>query len=207
MFFPAVGFGGSRFLPLARRGGLLWRVFVSLVPSPAFAFGFPGVRRRSPVVFVGCCLGADAAVLCLAVFVGFRVRLFAAFGRCAGSGPFSAARLVRSFPARCGVGSSVSWWAGGRGSLASRLRGRSLALVAALPAGSLFVGFLGPRRSVGTVLSCRAAAARGLVVVVFPVGGVSAAVLPSLGAGCWRPVGGSAVWSRGFVWCPGVSSL
>lgn len=196
-----VGFGGSRSLPsVGASGGLVARVVASLS-----SLARPGA---SVSVFVGCCSGADAAVLSAALPwsvsapPGFAaVRVFAAFGPGGvGSWRCSAVPLVLSAASapRC----LVRWWAGGGASvpLVARLRARSRALASALPVGSsAFVAFFGPGSSRGTAGSCRAAVARGVPVFAFPVGRSS---LPSLGAGSWVAVGGSGVWASAFRWVP-----
>lgn len=195
-----VGFGGSRGLPsVAAPGGLVWSVLSSVLAAGG------SVR-------VGCCVGADAAVLSSVSGVGFSpssVSVFAAFGR-SGSGAWSgsARSLVLS---AAGAGVSVAWWAGGGSSvpLGGRLAGRTRALVGSLPVGSsAFVAFFGPGRSVGTVGACRSAVSRGVPVWAFCVG---RSAPPPLGRasgglgvpGRWVPSGvSSGVWARAWRWVP-----
>jgi hypothetical protein len=144
---------------------------------------------------VGCCSGADAALL--ATVSPPRVRCFAAFGACGmGSGEFSAVAAVSAF---AGSGGSVQWWAGGSVfvPLRVRLARRTRAVVAAANVGLLV--FLGSPNSHGSLLACQCAVARDLPVVAFPVG-FCGALLPSLGAGSWVAVGGAGVWSSAFLW-------
>lgn len=167
---PVVALAGSRSLP-AGGGGLVARVARGLV-----AAGF----RLS----VGCCVGADAAVLsaglppsALAVFVAFSS---GGVGSCS----LSAVPAVLSAAA---AGVAVSWLAGGPLSvpLARRLAARSAAVVAAASAGC--VVFFGSPSSAGSALVCRLAVARGLPLVAFPLG-FPPVSLPLPAAGAWAPV-------------------
>lgn len=202
-----VGFSGSRSLPSeGAPGGLLAQVVAQ-------------VREQCHRVSVGCCVGADAAVM-RAVLPTLRssrsgdpqLLVFAAFGvGGAGSCSLSAVGPVGSVAALsvspghgCVAGARVRWWAGGSASvpLARRLSGRTRAFVASVaagPPGSCLVSFLAPR-SRGTLFSVSLALRAGLPVAVFPVGG---AVLPSslrgFGPVVWSPAASSGLWSRAFV--------
>ncbi len=150
-------------------------------------------------VAVGCCVGVDAAVISsvLKADQASSLAIFAAFGQSGrGSCSLSAVGLVSRAAA---AGSAVSWWAGGRGSLVYRLRGRSLAVAAS---GSELVAFVAPG-SRGSWLAVRAAVSAGVPVVVFPVGSFA---LPSLGAGRWV-VAGAGVWAQGFRWVSDQAEL
>jgi len=144
---------------------------------------------------VGCCSGADAALL--ATVSPSRVRCFAAFGSGGvGSGQFSAVAAVSAFS---GSGGFVQWWAGGSVfvPLRVRLARRTRAVVGAASVGLLV--FFGSPNSRGSLLACQCAVLRGLPVVAFPCG-FSGALLPSLGSGSWVAVGGTGVWSSAFLW-------
>jgi hypothetical protein len=109
---------------------------------PASGFGLvvqvlSGVAGAGGSLVVGCCSGADAAVL--SMVPGFvppsLVRCLCAFGPGGvGSGPASAVAKVSAFASS---GGSVQWWAGGPVSvpLHARLAGRTRAVVAAANAG------------------------------------------------------------------------
>jgi len=202
-----VGFAGSRGLPSsAAAGGLVSRLVASVLAAGCS-------------VAVGCCSGADAAVLSAVLasprFSPSSLSVFSAFGPGGrGSWRFSAVSLVLR-AARLGV--AVSWWAGGVSSrsLVSRLRGRSRALVASLAAspGSRFVVLVsgGPGASRGSWAAARAALRSGVPVVVFPVG----CSLPSPSfLARWSgfpglsvaPAAASGVWSRGWLLSPPASS-
>ena len=204
---PVVGFFGSRRLPASAS-----RLVASVVGSVVAA------GRR---VAVGCALGGDALALAAALPLLCSVSsssapslfVFAAFGPGGvGSWRWSAVGLV-SLASRFGApGSgvwrpvSVSWWAGGRGSLRSRLRGRSAALVRFVARGgpgSGLVGFVsgGWSASPGSWSSVRLALAAGLPVVVFPRGcSVSCfpSFFPGVGRVRWVPAASSGVWASGF---------
>jgi hypothetical protein len=144
---------------------------------------------------VGCCSGADAAVL--SAVPGFippsLVRCLCAFGSGGiASGPASAVAQVSAF---AGSGGAVQWWAGGPASVPLRVRlaARTRAVIAAADSG-LVVFFASPS-SRGSLLACRCAVSRGLPVVAFPVG-FPCSNLPSLGAGSWVPFGSFG----GFKW-------
>lgn len=183
-----VAVAGSRALP-ASGSALVARVVSDLAAGGAS-------------LVVGCCTGADAALLSLVpgAVPPSLVRCLCAFGAGgAGSGLFSAVASVSAF---AGSGGSVSWWAGGVAAvpLHVRLSARTRAVVAAASVG--LVVFFGSRRSRGSLLACRCAVARGLPVLAFPVG-FAGSGLPLLGAGAWVPVGGLG----GFVWVSGQAVL
>lgn len=159
---------------------------------------------------VGCCRGADAAVLrSVPVLVPpSRVLCLAAFGPV--SPPWPAARYsapgawsgsaVPEVARFMLAGGSVSWWAGGPSvPLRSRLAARTRAVVAEASAG--LVVFFGSPDSRGSLLAARCAVSRGLPVVAFSVG-FPAADLPAIGAGAWIPCNRPGVWSVGFRWAP-----
>ncbi len=179
-----VAFAGSRSLGAA---------FAPLVSS---AVG--SVLRSGRSVSVGCCVGADVAVLSALCAASPRSGLcFAAFGAGGvGSCSLSAVSAVSGFAA---AGGSVSWWSGGGSSVALpvRLSARTSAVVAAASV-SCVVFFSSPA-SVGSLLACRLAVGRGLPVFAFPCG-FAGSLLPSLGAGSWVCVGGSGVWAGSFRW-------
>jgi len=179
-----VAFAGSRSLGAA---------FAPLVGS---AVG--SVLRSGRSVSVGCCVGADAAVLSALCAASPRSgSCFAAFGSGGvGSCALSAVGAVSSFAA---AGGSVSWWAGGAASVAlpARLSARTGAVVAAASVSAVL--FFSSPASVGSLLAARLAAERGLPVFAFPCG-FCGSLLPSLGAGSWVCVGGSGVWSLSFRW-------
>lgn len=144
---------------------------------------------------VGCCSGADAALLSAVPgsVPPSLVRCLAAFGAGGiGSGSSSAVGAVSSF---AGAGGSVQWWAGGPASvpLRGRLADRTRAVIASADA-ALVVFFASPS-SHGSLLACRCAVSRGLPLVAFPVG-FSGLGLPILGAGSWVPFGSLG----GFKW-------
>ena len=210
-----VGFAGSRSLPsVSAPGGLVSRVVGSVVAS-----GHP--------VAVGCCVGADAAVLSARLRLGFpssssghqlvlfsvggpasggsfvsRLASLSGFWRGSALGHVRAAAALSVSPGHgCVAPVSVRWWAGGAASvpLGRRLPRRSRALVSELArSGGVLVAFVGPGRSVGTAGTVRAAWAAGVPVFVFPVG-CSASVLPPVSGARWVRCSGSAgVWSRAF---------
>lgn len=195
-------------------------VQLALFPSsgnPVWAFG--GSRSLSPegeslasaaaaallasgaVLVTGCCTGADAAALSVAVANGLasRVSVLAAFGPLgpaglcpAGAGSNSAVASVRA--AVC-AGAAYQPWAGGPGSvpLSARLAARTRAVAAAASAGAVVVLASGSR---GSLILARAVARRGLPVVVLPVCGAG---LPDLGAGRWLPASGGFGLLGGFA--------
>lgn len=176
-----VAVAGSRALP-ASGSALVVRVVADLAAS-----GFPLV--------VGCCTGADAAVLsAVPCFVppSF-VRCFAAFGvdgvgACGSSAVVAVARFASA-------GGAVVWWAGGSSAeaLPVRLAARTKAVVFSASAG-LVVFFASPS-SRGSLLACRLAVGRGLPVVAFPLG-FSPDRLPVFGSGSWVNFGNLG----GFKW-------
>jgi len=147
-------------------------------------------------VAVGCCVGADAAVLTSALAP--RLLVFAAFGP-GGSGACSLS-AVSAVAHAAAAGAVVRWWAGGGPSvpLRARLAARTRSVVAAASAGLLL--FPASPSSRGSWLAARLAVARGLPVVAVPLG-FPPASLPSLGAGQWVPsplVPGGWRWLGGF---------
>ena len=198
------------------------------LPFPRGVVAVAGSRRLSPEasalvaqvarelvasgcsLVVGCCVGADSAVLSSvpgalgAALPGRAVRVLCAFGPGgAGAGPASAVRAVLAAEAS---GVPVRWWAGGGLSvpLVARLARRTRAVVAEASAG--LVLFPASPSSRGSWLAAAAAVARGLPVVVFPVGFCSAE-LPALRVGRWVPVGGAGVWDSAWRWVPGQIAL
>lgn len=176
-----VAVAGSRVLP-ASGSALVIRVASDLA-------------ARGASFVVGCCSGADAAVLSAVpgLIPPSLVRCLAAFGSGgSGAGPASAVAQVSAFAV---AGGPVQWWAGGSASVALRVRlaARTRAVVAAAGAG-LVVFFASPS-SRGSLLACRCAVARGLPVVAFSIG-FFGSKLPPLGAGSWVPFGSFG----GFKW-------
>ena len=176
-----VAVAGSRVLP-ASGSALVVRVASDLAAGGAS-------------FVVGCCSGADAALLSAVPcsVPPSLVRCLSAFGAGGiGSGPSSAVGAVSAFG---GAGGSVQWWAGGPDSalLRVRLADRTRAVIASADIG-LVVFFSSPS-SRGSFLACRCAVAKGLPVVAFPIG-FSGLNLPILGAGSWVPFGslGSFKW-------------
>lgn len=143
-----------------------------------------GALGRGSSVAVGCCVGADASVVSAVVGAGAssRLRVFSAFGL-GGRGSVSVS-AVGAVVSAFSSGALVSWWAGGRGSVSSRLRGRSLSLVRFLASsGGSLVCFLGSVSSRGSLLAVRAAVRAGVPVFVWVCGSFS--VPPSVGSGRW----------------------
>jgi hypothetical protein len=176
-----VAFAGSR--QISKDGA-------AVVAGVARAFAESG---RSLVI--GCCRGADAAVLS-AVPASF-VRVFSAFGPAGeGAGPMSAVAPVLSFAA---AGGAVVWWAGGGSSLplSARLARRTRAVVACASAG--LVLFPSSPHSRGSWLAAQLAVARGLPVVAFPLG-FAPSLLPLLGAGGWSRVARAGVFGGAWRW-------
>lgn len=186
-----VGFAGSRVLPsVAAPGGLVARVVASLPAGCS--------------VSVGCSVGADAACLRAALVRGLPVSVFSAFGP-SGRGSFRGSARALVLGAAASGRASVSWWAGGRGSLRSRLVARTRAFASSLGPGSVLVAFFaGPSPSRGSSLACRVALSSGASVFAFPVSG-GVAALPSLGRGRWVAACSSGVWALGFRWVPASS--
>jgi hypothetical protein len=168
---------GSRSLPAGGAGAI----------ASALAGLPPGSR-----VAVGCCVGADAAVL--AALPASRLAVFAAFGP-GGAGACSLS-AVGPVALAASAGASVSWWAGGGPAvpLYARLAARTRAVVAAASSGLLL--FPASPSSRGSWLAARLAVARGLAVVVVPLS-FSASALPPLGPRAWAPsplVAGAWQW-------------
>lgn len=164
--------------------------------APLVASVVRSVVGSGRVVAVGCCVGADSAVLGSGVPAS-SVLCFAAFGRGGvGSCSLSAVSAVSAFAA---AGGSVSWWSGGGSSVAlpARLSARTAAVVGAASV-SCVVFFSSPS-SRGSLLAASLAVGRGLPVFAFPCG-FSGSALPSLGCGSWVAVGGSGVWSGAWRW-------
>lgn len=189
--FSAVGFAGSR-SRVSPDGAY---DLVSRVVSSALVAGLP--------LSVGCCCGFDAAVIsswiARAPCPRSPLAVFAAFGPL-GAGTLNSSSVFVE-RAACWPGASVSWWSGGGPDVAprDRLRARSSALVASLPASAAFVCFFGPGVPRGSRRSSRLAAARGLAVFGFAVGRSSP--LPVLvPGGRWVAVAGPGVWSSAFRW-------
>lgn len=151
---------------------------------------------------VGCCRGADAAVL--SAVPASRVRVLCAFGPAGvGAGPASAVGPVLAFASS---GGAVAWWAGGGPSvpLFARLARRTRAVVLSTSSGLLL--FPSSPESRGSWLAAELAMARGLPVVVVPLG-FSASLLPSLGAGGWARVNVSGVFGGAWSWVAGQGVL
>lgn len=205
------------------------------LPFPAGVVAVAGSRRLPPEasalvsavtrelvaggcsLVVGCCAGADAAVLAALTgaggcAAGAPLRVLAAFGPVSPPWPaahYTAPGASRDHSAVAAVanallaGADVRWWAGGGPSvpLRARLVARTRAVVAeasalvVFPASPAVVGS-------GSWLAVSAAVERSLPVVAFPLG-FPAVSLPSLGAGTWVPVGGAGVWSGAWRWAPG----
>jgi len=142
------------------------------------------LAARGSSFMVGCCSGADAALLSAVPgsIPPSMVRCFAAFdSNGLGVAPSSAVDQVSSFSS---AGGSVSWLAGGSVSLPLwvRLANRTKQVINSANAG-LLVFFSSPR-SRGSLLACRCAISRGIPIVAFPIG-FSSSELPVLGAGNW----------------------
>jgi hypothetical protein len=129
---------GSRSLPAGGAGAI----------ASALAGLPPGSR-----VAVGCCVGADAAVL--AALPASRLAVFAAFGP-GGAGACSLS-AVGPVALAASAGASVSWWAGGGPAvpLYARLAARTRAVVAAASSGLLlFPASPSSRGSCGARAGC-----------------------------------------------------
>lgn len=151
---------------------------------------------------VGCCRGADAAAVS-AVPVS-SVRVLCAFGPAGeGAGPTSSVGPVLAFAAS---GGEVAWWAGGGASvpLFARLARRTRAVVSSASSGLML--FPSSPVSRGSWLASELAAARGLPVVVFPLG-FSPSLLPALGVGRWVRVSGVGVFGNAWCWVGGQGAL
>ena len=189
-----VALGGSRQLPLW--GALLVEAVVS------------HLLGRGHYLAVGCCVGADQVAL--GACPPQRVRVLAAFGPVsppfeAPSGRYSApgswrSSAVGAVAAHLLAGGAVSWWAGGgpQVALRQRLASRSAALAKLATAGA--VVFVSSPHSRGSFLLAGRAAARGLPVVVFPLG-FPAEELPPLSpqGGSWV-LAGQGLWGLGWRW-------
>lgn len=169
---------------------------------------------------VGCCRGADEAVLRAAVAASAaeRVRVLCAFGELpAPPRPAAAAPGTCAHSAVCAValaaaaGARVQPWAGGGAGvpLAARLSRRTRAVAAAATAGALV---LLRRDSAGSLLLARAVAERGLPVLVLPVG-PPWQMRPDLGSGGWAvpPADSLCGWLgarlQALYWAPAQRSL
>lgn len=151
-------------------------------------------------LIVGCCAGADAAVLAALTGAGgcaasAPLRVLCAWGPGgAGAGPTSAVGAV----ARSCTGKSAGSVVGGRRSLGAAL-GAARAAHSRGDRGGLCrvcgVPRLAGGGGSGSWLAASAAVARSLPVVAFPLG-FPAAALPELGVGVWAPVGGAGVWAE-----------
>lgn len=154
-------------------------------------------------VGVGCCIGADAAVI-TALSGSQTLYVFAAFGPVSppwaarhhsAPGAWSGSALAAVATA-VAAGSRVHWWAGGDVTvpLAARLSQRTRTLARAAAGGAL-IAFASPGcLAVGSLLLARQVACRGLPVIGL-AHGFSPALLPLLGAGQWSPVAGNtALW-------------
>ena len=168
---------GSRSLP-AGGAGVIAQAVAALPSGP---------------VAVGCCVGADAAVM--AALPASWLAVFAAFGP-SGQGACSLS-AVGPVGLAVAAGAAVTWWAGGGSAvpLPARLAARTRAVVGAASAGLLL--FPASPTSRGSWLAARLAVARGLPVVVVPLGFPPSA-LPLLGPGAWVAsplVPGGWAWS------------
>jgi hypothetical protein len=183
-----VAVAGSRALPA---GG------AALVAEAARVLAASGCS-----LVVGCCRGADAAVL--SAVPASCVRVLCAFGPAGqGAGSASAVGPVLAFAAS---GGAVAWWAGGGLSvpLFARLARRTRAVVSSASSG--LVLFPSSPESRGSWLAAELAVARGLPVVVVPLG-FSPSLLPALGAGGWVRANASGVFGGAWCWAPGQGGL
>lgn len=149
---------------------------------------------------VGCCRGADAAVLSAVP----ASRVLCAFGPAGeGAGSASAVGPVLAFASSGGV---VAWWAGGGPAvpLFARLARRTRVVVSSASSG--LVLFPSSPESRGSWLAAELAVARGLPVVVVPLG-FSPSLLPSLGAGGWVRANASGVFGGAWCWVTGQGEL
>lgn len=186
----SVGFCGSRRLPVGSGAQ------VAQVVGQVMGAGHP--------VLVGCASGADALVVKAGVAMApGQLAIFCAFGP-SGASALGQLSNVAGVQAAASSGVPVQWWAGGGASLPPRVRlsQRTLAMVGAASGG--LVAFFGSSASRGTALACRAAVAKGLPVVAFPLGFASSA-LPSLGAGHWVALSGT--WFGACQWVAGQGQL
>ena len=219
---PLVGFCGPRVAPAGAAP------LVSSLVRSALASG-RGVAA-------GCALGVDSLAVSSALALGGAgsLSVFAAFGPSGLGSVASCSAPLSSVAAAASAGASVAWWAGGvpvRGGLLpapARLAARSLAFVRAVAASGAGCGLvavvgalpsspLALRRASagrpwvssgsGSWSAVGAAAALGVPVVVFPLGGVAPAALPLLaGGGSWSPAAAAGLWSAGWRWSPAVAA-
>ncbi len=183
-----VAVAGSRSLPA---GG------VALVAEAARVLAGSGCS-----LVVGCCRGADAAVL--SAVPASSVRVLCAFGPAGkGAGPVSAVAPVLAFAV---AGGAVAWWAGGGPSvpLFARLARRTRAVVSCASSGLLL--FPSSPASRGSWLAAELAVVRGLPVVVVPLG-FAPSLLPSLGAGGWVCANASGVFAGAWRWVASQRAL
>lgn len=205
MFSSAVAFSGSR------------AVASSPLMAAAASIAVREVSAAGGLVSVGCCIGADAAVLNSAVSLGLApsVSIYAAFGPGA-MGAVSLSNWDGVYRAS-DSGATVHWWAGGDQNvpLRARLVNRSLACIrsasvlVAFVVGPLPVPFAVGRSSSwpwaggsGSWSSIGAAALLGHPVVLVPVGWSSSVaalpVLPSPCGGSWS----EGPWAGSWLWSP-----
>lgn len=194
------------------------------VSSPALAaaasIAVREVVAAGGLLSVGCCVGADAAVLNSAVSlkVAPSVSVYAAFGPNA-SGAVSLSNrggVSRALDS----GATVHWWAGGDQNvpLRARLVNRSLACIrsasvlVAFVVGPLPVPFIVGRSSSwpwaggsGSWSSVGAAALLGHPVVLVPLGwSAGASALPALPSPCGGSWSGGP-WVGSWLWSPSPS--
>ena len=151
---------------------------------------------------VGCCTGADEAVLRAALARGqaHQLEVLCAFGPGgAGACGWSAVAAVEVAAAH---GARVVWWAGGGCAVpvAARLAKRTRA-VAAAGAGGVLVCFGSPA-SRGSVLACREALRLGRPLRALSAS-CSVCAVPLPKAGVWRAVGRGGL----LEWVPRQGSL
>ena len=144
---------------------------------------------------VGCCSGADAALLSAVpgLIPPSIVQCLAAFNADGlGLAPSSAFDQVVKFSCSGGY---VEWLAGGSLSVLPwvRLANRTKQVVNSANAGLLV--FFGSPRSRGSLLACRCAISRGIPIVAFPMG-FSSTELPNLGVGYWV----KNTNNKGYLW-------
>lgn len=168
-------------------------------PVAAIAAGLLDAGHR---IAVGCCTGADEAVLQAAVARGqaHQLEVLCAFGPGGvGACTWSAVAAVEAAAVH---GARVVWWAGGGPAVpvAARLAGRTRAVVLA-GAGGVAVCFGSPV-SRGSLLACREALRLGRSLRALPVG-CSASALPLPEAGAWR----AAARGELAVWVPAQAHL
>ena len=142
------------------------------------------LAARGSSFVVGCCSGADAALLSAVPgsIPPSIVRCLSSFSsKGEGAAPSSAINQVFKFSRS---GGSVEWLAGGDISVLPwiRLANRTKQVINSANTG-LLVFFSSPR-SRGSLLACRCAISRNLSVIAFPIG-FSSSELPVLGQGYW----------------------